>query len=134
MERSPEIRELTFAIYDLLVGKPGSPDFVLDDARVHGIGSDPAEWWDGPGLGDILIAQGAALAGAAILDPDPQAFAEGDVGWVYDRFVYRTPGGVETPFRISATFVRRNGAWKIVLWHDAVPIANEEAIGVSIPT
>lgn len=134
MEESPEIRDLTLAIYDLLVGRPGPRDFVLDDPRVHGIGSDPVEWWDGPGLAEILTAQGAALDGAAILGANPQAFAEGDTGWVYDRFTYRTPDGVETPFRISATFVRRDGAWKVVLWHDAVPIPNVEAIGVTIPT
>ncbi|MEW5991511.1 MAG: nuclear transport factor 2 family protein [Chloroflexota bacterium] len=134
MERSPEIRTLIFGIYDVLVGKPGPHDFVLDDPQVHGIGSDPSEWWDGPRLGEILTEQGAALAGAEILGADPQAFAEHGVGWAYDRFVYRTPDGVETPFRVTAAFVRRGNAWKLVLWHDAVPIANEDAIGVTIPT
>lgn len=134
MERSRGIRERTLRIYDLLVGMRALDDFVLDDPRVHGIGSDPAEWWTGPRLGEILAAQGAALTGAAIVGADPQAFEEGDVGWVYDRFVYRTPDGVETPFRITAVFVRRDGAWRLVLWHDAVPIPNEDAIGVTIPT
>ncbi len=133
MERSPEIRTIVLGIYEILVGQPGPSDFVLDDPDVHGIGSDPAEWWDGPRLGEILVAQGAALAGAVILDADPQAFASGDVGWAYDRFVYRTREGVESPFRISAVFVRRDESWKLVLWHDAVPLANEDAIGVTIP-
>ena len=122
-----------FEIYDVLVGKPGPINFVLDDPDVHGTGSDPDEWWDGPGLAAILIAQGEALRGAAIVGADPQAFRLGDVGWTYDRFVYRTPDGVETPFRITAVFVRRDGDWQLVLWHDAVPIPNEEAIGVRIP-
>jgi hypothetical protein len=89
---------------------------VLDDPGGHAIGSDPDEWRDGgANLADIVAAQGEALRRAAIIDADPQARTEGDVGWVYDRFVYRTPDGVETPFRVTATYVRREGDWKLVL-------------------
>ncbi len=135
MERAPDLRLRTLAIYDLLVGIPGLADFVLDEPGVHGIGSDPDEWWEGHSrIGDVLTAQGAALRGSEIVDCDPQAWAEGDAGWVYDRFRYRTPDGTETPFRVTATFVRRDGDWRLVLWHDSVPIPNEDAIGVRIPT
>ena len=61
-----------FEIYDVFVGKPGPPNFVLDDPDVHGTGSDPVEWWDGPGLGAILIAQGEALRGASVVGPIPK--------------------------------------------------------------
>lgn len=86
-----------FEIYDLLVGKPGPSNFVLDDPAVHGTGSDPVEWWDGPGLGAILVAQGVALSGARILGADPHALRSDDVGWAYDRFVYRTPSRRRDP-------------------------------------
>lgn len=135
MEPAPDLRTLMFEIYRLLTGSSELVGFALDDPNVHGTGSDPGEWWDGGvELEAILGAQGAALAGSAILGEDPQAWSNGDTGWVYDRFVYRTPDGVETPFRVTATFVRRDGAWRLVLWHDSVPIRNEDAIGVRIPT
>jgi len=88
----------------------------------------------GSTLTAILTAQGVALRGSTFLGADPQGWREGDVGWVYDRLTYRTQDGTETPFRISATFVRRSQDWRRVLWHDSMPISNERAIGVIIPT
>lgn len=134
MQPAPDLRAFTLEIYDLLSGPSGLVGFALDDERVHGTGSDPAEWWDGGReLEAILTAQGAALEGSSIVGANPRAWSEGDVGWVYDRFTYRTPDGIETPFRITATFVRREGGWRLVLWHDSVPIRNEDAIGTTIP-
>lgn len=128
MERSSELRDLMLRFYDAL--SSGDMSFIdrhfslADEAR--GIGTDPREWWQGSRLADAWKEQMKAMGGSMPLAAgDPEAYAEGSVGWVADRPSLQFPEG-EVPVRFTAVFHQEEGEWKLVQSHGSVGVPNEE--------
>lgn len=136
MTPNPELRDVVRRAYQVLIGGTDrADDLVLDDDRVVAIGSDPEEWWEGHDqIVGVFRAQGEAMRGGWVEGSDPKAYAVGDVGWVTDRPTLVMPDGTRVPFRVTATALRSDGAWKVVQWHGSVGVPNEEAVGTTLPT
>lgn len=135
MTPNTEIRDLARRTYEVLSGGEGDPDDLFADGDgVVAVGSDPDEWWQGH---DRIVAairsQGEALRGTRVEGSDPVAYAQGDVGWVADQPTLILPDGTRVAFRVTATAVRVDGAWRFVQWHGSVGVANEETVGAELP-
>ena len=61
----------------------------------------------------ILLTAGPGVGWGQDLPGDPQAYSEGDVGWVADRPKFRLPDGTELPVRMSIVFAKEDGQWKM---------------------
>lgn len=132
MEQSVELQNLTNRFLESLVR--GDVSFVehLFSKKdcVLAIGSDPDEWWANY---DTLIqgfrSQIGEVGGAQAIDLDTQAYCEGSVGWVANRFKVSMPDGSEIPFRVTGVFHQEDGEWQAVQWHTSIGISNEEIFG-----
>jgi ketosteroid isomerase-like protein len=101
---------------------------------VLAIGTNPNEWWAGHDtIVNIFKAQSEAMQGMAIINVQPQAYSEGNVGWAAAEPTFRLPDGTELPFRLTVVYHKEDGDWKVVQWHASLGVANEEAIGEELP-
>jgi hypothetical protein len=128
MEQSPELREL----YNQLVrGDLRNTPFdqlTSTTPAVSIIGTDPAEW--STNRAEIVQAMDAQRQagdqGVQTIPTDPQAWAEGDLGWVVDRPRVRLPNGAEVQLRITTIFHREGGTWKGVHQHASIGVPNDQ--------
>lgn len=136
MERSPEIKEFAERYYQAARDGYGASanDFVSQTAEVVVIGSDPDEWWDGPGYNAAMRAQAEAMGGSIpIYATELRAYREGSVGWIVDRPVFRFDDGNEAEARVTAILHDEDGVWRIVHLHLSVGVPNEEVLGQELP-
>ncbi len=96
-----------------------------------GIGTDPGEWWTGhDDLVRAFRVQMAEMGGGLPFSAgDPQAYEEGTVGWMADRATVHPTGGQAIPARLTATFRREGGAWRMVQFHVSMGAANAATLG-----
>jgi hypothetical protein len=137
MERSDELRNLFLQFYDALIsGDAGFFDRHFSRAAdVRAIGTDPQEWWSGPRVIEVFKDQIDAMGGSMPLTPgDPEAYAEGSVGWVADQATFTLPDGGELTVRFTGVLHREDGDWKFVQSHGSLGVANEAAFGEGLPT
>ena len=94
---------------------------------VVAIGTDAHEWWTGyDAILNVFKSEMENLAGVSLVTGDPQAYSDGNVGWVVDKSKFKLPDGKEVPFRLTCVFRKEDDAWKMVLWHASVGVPNEE--------
>jgi len=138
MERSDELRERMLSFYGAL--SSGDTDFLEEwyssSPDLRAIGTDPEEWWQGADkLIPVFREQIKAMGGRMPIEAgDPEAFVEGDVGWVADRANVRLPDGNALPLRFTAVFVREDGDWRAVQTHGSVGVGNQDSFGEDLPT
>jgi hypothetical protein len=129
MQPSPELRELMLCYYD--ASASSDADF-LDQliARVPEgliIGTDDEEWWpDGASAAEIWTSAWRRRGSSPIVDANPQAYAEGDFGWVVDHPAWQQPGKPARSFRLTAIFNRIEGEWKLVHAHFSFGVPNAQ--------
>jgi SnoaL-like protein len=92
------------------------------------IGSAPAEWRTGSDTWDILPAFAGAFrrTGLQITPSEPIAYANGVLGWVVDRPVFRAPTGVTTQTRMTALFHHEADGWKLIHLHNSVGVPDAD--------
>lgn len=93
------------------------------------IGSDPSEWWNGHDtfISEMQVQMKAFHEYGFKCSPtDPQAFVEGQIGWLSDRTKWEMPDGSVMETRITAVARLEEGAWKFVQQHCSVAVRNEE--------
>lgn len=129
MERSQEILELylRFARNEL----QGTPvdQIVSASPAVSVIGTDPAEWITDPATVKHMTEaqmQASQAAGIQTTPTDPQAWADGDLGWVIDQPRLRLPNGAEVQMRMTTIMHREGGTWKVVHQHASIGIPNDQ--------
>jgi ketosteroid isomerase-like protein len=99
------------------------------------IGTDAAEWWEGPAIRDRWLAQIAAGMGEARMTATRlRAFEDGDVGWVADEPQVVLPDGTTLTMRATAVFHREDGAWRLVQGHSSLGVPNADSFGMDLPT
>jgi hypothetical protein len=138
MERSDEVAN------DLakLLGTFGTPAMgsafsaaISSEPGVLVIGSDPDEWWDEPEkLTRVVAAQADELQGVVSKVVHSEGWTEGQMGWGAARVELAVPDGPATTMRLTATYARRDGGWKIVQAHASVGVPNEETTGQELTT
>jgi len=134
LQRSPALEELMLRFYDAC--NRGDLAFVerhLSHAPATLVlGTAPEEVWDRAATLQAVAAQSGA--GVRFEGGAPQGWEAGDVGWVVDLEPRFRLGEVVAPFRLTAVFHREDGDWRMVHWHSALPVPNEEAMGQELPT
>ena len=133
MEKSEELRRFLSALTETFgtprMG-PAFADAIAAEPGVLMVGTDPAEWWDDPDdLLRVVQVQSKELQGAAATVTHSEGWVQGEVGWGAVRADVSFPDGSAAMLRITATLVRRSGAWKIVQCHNSVGTANEAVVG-----
>ena len=99
------------------------------------IGTDAAEWWEGPQIRDRWLAQLAAGIGEARMTATRlRAFEEGDVGWAADEPQVVLPDGTTLTMRSTAVFLREDGEWRLVQGHSSLGVPNADSFGMDLPT
>jgi len=131
MEASPELRALMLGFYEALANGDTSffdRHFSAGDAA-RGVGTDPEEWWQGSRVAAAWREQLKAMGGSMpLVAGEPEAYAEGTVGWVADRPTLELQGGA-VRVRLTAVFHQEEGEWKLVQVHGSLGVPNEAPTG-----
>ena len=56
------------------------------------------------------------------------SWENGETGWAVCRPLFTAPVGVSLRLRLSAVFVREDGAWKLIPLHGSYPVPDEVAV------
>ena len=138
MDKSSSVREATLRLYQCMSSGDarGMERLFSHQLGVMGIGTDPNEWWAGhETVVRMFATQMQEMGGKMVVEAgDLAALAEGTVGWVADRPMFRTPDGAAMPCRITAVFRQEDGDWKIVQMHASVGVSNVEVVGKELTT
>jgi SnoaL-like domain len=128
MEHSPELLDLYKRVLSGTYRDTPFDQFTSTTAAVSVIGTDPSEWTtDRATIVQMLDAQRqAADLGVQMIPTEPQAWAEGDLGWVVDQPRLRTPTGAEVQLRVTTIFHREGGSWKAVHQHASIGVPNDQ--------
>lgn len=135
MEKSTELRELTMAFYQAMA--TADMDFIRTYfSQKDGVlvfGTDPAERWHGyEKIVSIYEAQIKEMGNITLTDGDPQAYAEGNVGWAADEANLKLSDDTVVPFRMTIVYMKEAGEWKAVQAHWSVGVPNEQLLGYSL--
>ncbi|MFO1414186.1 MAG: nuclear transport factor 2 family protein [Burkholderiales bacterium] len=133
---SEELRALLLRMYDAWAREDFAAlrDMFSTGAHVVVIGTDPDEWWRGAAGLEVLIAQTREMGGVRFEPHEPVAYSLGNVGWVVDRPAYVPASGHPVPLRSTAILAIERGHWRFVHWHVSIGQANEDALGLALPT
>lgn len=99
------------------------------------VGSDADEYWADPhGFRAVMRAQVDEMGSFDFRVDMVEGFELGDVGWGLTFATFTTPDGVSIPMRMSSVLCLEGGVWRCILSHNSIPVANEEALGVTLTT
>lgn len=124
MQRSEGVREAMFRFADRLSAGDveAFDDVVSSDAATVVIGTAPGE----------IVRDRAALRygfeaeGLRLVPSDPEAYEDGDLGWLIDEPSFAFPDGSGVKMRMTLVFRREDGAWKLLHMHASVGVPDEE--------
>ncbi len=104
------------------------------DANLRVLGFDVDEQWRGPDeFLKVFAAQSGELPDWSIDAREVEAFEDGSFGWATLHSTIVTREG-ETPMRHTAVFRLEGGAWRVVQWHNSIPVPNQQIFGVELTT
>ena len=123
MQRSDALRETTLSFYDRFSANDveSFDDLVSQDATLF-IGTDDDEWF----TDRAKLRGGFGYDGLRLDADDPEAWEEGDLGWVSDRPTMHAPGIGPIRTRFTGVFRREDSRWRLVLSHFSVGVPDEE--------
>ncbi len=104
------------------------------DPNLRVIGTDDDEWWIGPDefLG-VLEAQSHDWPDFEAETRKVEAFQDGAFGWATALTVLTSPE-TTTPLRHVAALRLEAGNWRVIQWHNSIPVPNREIWGVDLTT
>lgn len=132
MKPSDELREHVLRLSQQdsdTAEKSGSP--FSQEEGVLVIGTDPDEWWTGY---ENITKSFGTQPDISIVESNPQAFSEGNVGWVADQHKLKFPDGRVVPIRETSVWHKEAGEWKVVQTHWSVGVPNEKIFDYALPT
>ena len=132
---SEELRSFLLRLYAVMEAGDGQAlrEMFSSSTQLLMAGSDPAEWITGSAGIEVFFAQ--LLEMSPRIEPgEIQAFCSGTVGWVADQPTVRSTGGIESKIRLTAVLRIEKGHWRVIQWHAATPVTNEEYLGHSLTT
>ena len=102
------------------------------DLRVLGFDGDE-QWRGADEFLKVFTAQMDELPDWSIENYQVEAFEAESFGWATLYSTVVSPEG-ETPIRHTAVFRLEGGVWKVVQWHNSVPVPNQQVFGVELTT
>lgn len=132
MEPSPEVKDAYVHLLNCFSGGNAAA-WIACFSREPGtmlLGNGPDDWFAGPSV----IAEMAQTmlpvlqrGGLTFHAGDPQAFREGDIGWVLDRrLTIRTESGNEQEFRATVVLREEDRGWKVVAYTHSAEVPDAE--------
>ena len=133
---SPEIESLMRRLMPVYVfgDRESLSNIFSSDASLRVLGFDPDERWAGRDeVLDVRLAQSDEMLGTEFEVEMVEAFEDGPFGWAtwIGALVY---AGSTTPIRTTAVFRLESGFWRVVQWHNSVPVPNQQVFGVDLTT
>ena len=123
MRSSEALRETTLAFYDRFSADDvASFDDLVSAEATSIIGTAEDEWF----TDREKLRSGFGYDGLRLEGGDPQAWEEGDVGWVADRPTMHARGVGPIRTRFTGVFRREDGRWRLVLSHFSVGVPDSE--------
>lgn len=102
------------------------------DLRVLGFDAD--EQWRGPDeFLKVFVTQSGEMPDWSIHVHQAEAFEDGSFGWAILHSTIVTPE-TEAPMRHTAVFNLEGGAWRVLQWHNSLPVPNQQVFGVDLTT
>jgi adenylate cyclase len=102
------------------------------DASLRVLGTSPGEWWLGQDeVLRVRHVQGGEMLGYVLEIEKVEAFEDGPFGWATCFFTLVTSEG-RMPLRSTAVFRLEAGAWRVVHYHNSVPVPNQQIFGVDL--
>lgn len=100
--------------------------------RVLGFAED--EWWRGPEeVFQVRRAQAAEMPDMELDVHMVEGFEDGPLGWATLFVTMTTPEG-DTLVRVTVVLRLEAAAWRIVQWHNSIPVSNHQVFGVELTT
>lgn len=132
---SEELRAFLLRLYGLMEARDieGFREMFSAAPQLLVAGSDPDEWWSGRQGLEVFIRQLGEMP-MQIVPGEIQAYCAGPVGWVADQCHVQLPNGEEQPKRVTAVVMLERGHWRIVQWHAATPVRNEDVLPYALTT
>jgi adenylate cyclase len=136
LTRSPEIEAVARRV--LATWNRGDAEAMSNlfsssaDLRVLGFDADE-QWRGADDFLTVFSAQMDEIPEWRIENHDAEAFEDGSFGWATLHSTIATPEG-ETPMRHTAVFRLEGGVWRVVQWHNSVPVPNQQVFGVELTT
>ena len=109
-------------------------NLFADSPSFMGIGSDSDEWW--LGSDEFLRVRGtqfAEMPDYEIEIHDVAAFEDGPTGWAAVMLTMTTPV-MTSKLRTTAVLRLDEGTWRIIQWHNSLPVPNEQMFGIDLTT
>ncbi len=109
-------------------------NLFADSPSFLGIGSDSEEWW----LGSTEFLRVRQMQFEEMPDYDIEihdvvAFEDGHMGWAGVLQTMSTPV-MTSKLRTTAVLRVEEGMWRIIQWHNSLPVPNEQMFGVGLTT
>lgn len=109
-------------------------NLISRDAGLRIIGSDQEERWIGPDqFFAVFEAQSGEMPDWDLEIEDVEAFEDGAFGWATAYSSLVRPERV-TQLRHSALFRLEAGVWRVIQWHNSIPVSNAEVFGIDLTT
>src|SRR5688572_2625710 len=124
MEQSEAVRRAGIAVYEALnVHDEDAVTRLFDSGPEHlSVGTGADEVWRG---GDVVTKSFAEqfrqMPELRFTPGDIVAFADGDLGWLFDQPTVSGPGMPGTRARLTAVFQRHGSEWKVAHSHLSLP-------------
>jgi adenylate cyclase len=133
---SPEIEAVARRV--LATWDQGDPEAMSNlfssSADLRVLGFDADEQWSGADdFLKIFSTQMSELPEWRLENRHVEAFEDGSFGWATLHSTIVAPEG-ETPIRHTAVFQLDRGAWRVVQWHNSIPVPNQQVFGVELTT
>ncbi|MGI9666992.1 MAG: nuclear transport factor 2 family protein [Acidimicrobiia bacterium] len=133
-QRSPELESVArrFLMDYAEVGLEVMSNLLSIDDSARVIGNAQEEVWSG--RDEILAVRTTQIQESpdiVVTVHDAEAFEEGNIGW-FAIFFTLTTDEFETDLRASGVTRLEGGVWRIVQWHNSVPVSNQQIFGVEL--
>gem|GEM_PF-652054 len=134
VKRSPELEAVVarFLSDYMTKGLEVLENIVSSDESVRVLGFDSGEWWVGPE--DFLAVRHTQIEESpdfrATIDR-VEAFEDGVIGWA-TVFHTLTGDDVLAEMRSTGVFRLEGGIWRMVQWHNSVPVPNQQVFGTDL--
>lgn len=104
------------------------------DMSLRVVGSDLDERWVGPDeFLKVFDTQSSEMPEWQLEIDLVEGFEDGSFGWATSFSAMVTPE-TEISMRNSAVLRLEAGAWRIIQWHNSIPVSNEQVFGVELTT
>ncbi len=132
--RSPEVESVARRALQAYDGDfDALRNLLSSEPTLRVLGFDSGEWWKGSTVFGVRGAQLEEQPEIEVRIGDVEGFEDGGLGWATVFSVIVTPDA-ETELRTSMVMRIEAGVWRIVQWHNSVPVPNQQVFGVDITT